>query len=140
MAHQQVPEALALMAMSYEQDGCPIPAINCLVALVQQKLAADLEVKARLHLARLLLDHTDNSKEALQHLTRAVRLGGCTPRPRAAACLCSHCCTRVGFAPRRRALGHADCPACQTTRLNASWLSPAPRALRAPRSNSCATA
>lgn len=75
---QQVSDALTLMAASYEQDGCPIQAINCLVALVgQQKgLTPDAEAKARLHLARLLLGHTANTKEALGHLNRAVSREG----------------------------------------------------------------
>ncbi|EFJ41116.1 hypothetical protein VOLCADRAFT_98912 [Volvox carteri f. nagariensis] len=67
-----IPDALALLASGFERDGCPIQAIHCLQALANRQLPSDFEAKARLHLGRLLLEHTYNFKEALCHLLRAA--------------------------------------------------------------------
>ncbi|GLI66110.1 hypothetical protein VaNZ11_009821 [Volvox africanus] len=66
-----LPNALALLATSYERDGCPIQTIHCLQALVNCQLPPDFEAKARMHLGRVLLEHTYNFREALSHLLRA---------------------------------------------------------------------
>ncbi|GFR44019.1 hypothetical protein Agub_g5174, partial [Astrephomene gubernaculifera] len=74
MSAPNLPDALAILATSYDRDGFPIQAIHCLQALVKQQLPPDFEAKARLHLGRLLLEHTYNFKEASSHLLRAQML------------------------------------------------------------------
>lgn len=76
---QKLAEGLIVLAASYENDGCPIQALHCYHALVNQVLPPDVEVKARLNLARLMLQHTFNVKEACNHLLRAVSAGGSQP-------------------------------------------------------------
>ncbi|KAG2438757.1 hypothetical protein HXX76_005301 [Chlamydomonas incerta] len=71
MAQSKLAEGLIIVAASYENDGCPIQALHCYQALVNQVLPPDVEVKARLNLARLMLEHTFNVKEACNHLLRA---------------------------------------------------------------------
>ncbi len=72
----QLAEALAQLAVTFERDGNPIQAIHCLQALVDQKQTADREAIARLHLGRLLLQHTVSLEDAQKILLKAV----------------SHCC------------------------------------------------
>ncbi|PNG99060.1 hypothetical protein TSOC_015171, partial [Tetrabaena socialis] len=67
----QIADALDILSAAYERDGCPIQALHCLQALVNQPLPPDAEAAARLRLARLLLEHTHNAKEACTHLQRA---------------------------------------------------------------------
>lgn len=68
----QLADALAELAVTFERDENPIQAIHCLQALVDQKQTADREAIARLHLGRLLLQHTVSLEDAQKILLKAV--------------------------------------------------------------------
>lgn len=76
-------ESLTVMARGFEEDGLPLQSIQCLIALVSTSLVPEAEVRARLHLSRLLLEHTLNAQEAKKHLQKAVgecKLQACVDR------------------------------------------------------------
>lgn len=78
-------ESLTVMARGFEEDGLPLQSIQCLMALVSTSLVPEAEVRARLHLSRLLLEHTFNAQEAKKHLQKAV----CSCKLQACRCLSS---------------------------------------------------
>lgn len=65
-------ESLTVMACGFEADGLPLQCIQCLMALLSTQLLPLAEVRARLHISRLLLEHTLNAQDAKKHLQRAV--------------------------------------------------------------------
>ena len=68
--------ALISLAVEFSEAGAPVQAVKCLEALVQPghtSLLPLTEVHARLRLAQLLLEFTDNVPAAKIHLERAVR-------------------------------------------------------------------
>jgi MAternally-affected-uncoordination protein len=68
-------EALLALSVELENEGAYIACTKCLEAVIQR--AASLlpltEVHARLRLALLLMDHSDNAQAAKIHLERGVR-------------------------------------------------------------------
>jgi hypothetical protein len=73
MAAAATAQALDALAAKFEAENCPQQAVACLLGLLGQSLLPDAEVRARLQLARLLMRHTHNLREAKTHLQRAVR-------------------------------------------------------------------
>eukprot|EP00798_Chlamydomonas_sp_ICE-L_P018304 gene18304-24764_t len=67
-------EALALMAKELDGQNCPLQAIHCWQAQLGLQLLPDKEVRARMHLGRLLMQHTRNYKDARQHLQSAQQM------------------------------------------------------------------
>jgi len=65
----------ALLALAEELAGNPVASAKCLEAVLQRatSLLPLTEVHARLRLALLLLEHTDNVQAARMHLERGVR-------------------------------------------------------------------
>lgn len=84
----------ALLALAEELAGSPVASAKCLEAVLQRatSLLPLTEVHARLRLALLLLEHTDNVQAARMHLERGVR--GLAARPLSSASLPrSKCCS-----------------------------------------------
>jgi hypothetical protein len=75
MAALTAADTLLLLADEFAASGAPLQAIKCLEALVRaEPPALPLpEVRARLRLANLLVEFTDNVMSAKQQLERAVR-------------------------------------------------------------------
>jgi MAternally-affected-uncoordination protein len=69
-------EGLWGLAEGFEKTGCIAQAIKCLEAICQSHVSflPIVEVKTRLRIATLLLQHTDNITQAKTHLERAQLL------------------------------------------------------------------
>lgn len=65
-------QSLLMLATEAGGKGVPLQAIKCLQGMLSLALLPGEEVKARVKLAQLLLDHTRNVQEAKQHLQHAV--------------------------------------------------------------------
>ena len=72
-------EALLALAQDFGSRGEQVQSAKCLEAVLQRStsLMPLTEVHARLRLALLLMDFTDNVQAAKMHLERAVRCGDC---------------------------------------------------------------
>lgn len=73
---EAIAEGLWQLAEENEKAGRIAPAVKCLEAICQSQVSflPVIEVKTRLRIASLLLEHTDNVPQAKAHLERAVRL------------------------------------------------------------------
>jgi len=71
---ESIAEGLWQLAEEHEKAGCIAPAVKCLEAICQSQVSflPVIEVKTRLRIATLLLQHTDNIPQAKAHLERAV--------------------------------------------------------------------
>ena len=68
---QETADALMFMADEFVRDDCPLQAVKCYEAICDKNNLTILplpEARARLALARLLLEHTDNVHRAKMHL------------------------------------------------------------------------
>ena len=68
---QETADALMFMADEFVRDDCPLQAVKCYEAICDKNNLTILplpEARARLALARLLLEHTDNVHRAKTHL------------------------------------------------------------------------
>jgi len=72
---RSVAELLSRLANRNAALGQYMDAIKCLTALISLKCLPAEEARARLQLARLLLEHTTNRHEASAELNKAVRAG-----------------------------------------------------------------
>lgn len=74
MAAPKTLEALTLLAHGFEGQGCHAQAIKCMMAAANTcDMLPASEARVRLHLAKLLLQHTSNVSDAKAQLQRAVR-------------------------------------------------------------------
>lgn len=73
---ESIAEGLWQLAEEHEKGGCIAQAVKCLEAICQSQVSflPVIEVKTRLRIATLLLQHTDNVTHAKVHLERAVRV------------------------------------------------------------------
>ena len=73
---ESIAEGLWQLAEQHEKAGCIAQAVKCLEAICQSLVSflPVIEVKTRLRIATLLLQHTDNVTHAKAHLERAVRV------------------------------------------------------------------
>lgn len=71
---EAIAEGLWQLAEEHEKAGRIAPAVKCLEAICQSQVSflPVIEVKTRLRIASLLLQHTDNVPQAKGHLERAV--------------------------------------------------------------------
>lgn len=71
---ESIAEGLWQLAEQHERGGCIAQALKCLEAICQSQVSflPVIEVKTRLRIATLLLQHTDNVTHAKAHLERAV--------------------------------------------------------------------
>lgn len=76
VAMESIAEGLWQLAEEHEKGGCIAQAVKCLEAICQSQVSflPVIEVKTRLRIATLLLQHTDNVTHAKVHLERAVRV------------------------------------------------------------------
>lgn len=75
-AMESIAEGLWELAETHEKEGCIAQAVKCLEAICQSQVSflPVIEVKTRLRIATLLLEHTDNVTHAKAHLERAQLL------------------------------------------------------------------
>lgn len=69
----QVVSALHLLVDDFCAQGCYLHAIKCLEALCNVETLPQVGGEAHVKLSELLLEHTNNLREAKIHATRAVR-------------------------------------------------------------------
>lgn len=108
MAMEAVAEGLWSLAESFEDSGCIAQAVKCLEAVCQSHVSflPILEVKTRLRIATLLLNHTDNVTHAKSHLERAQlllkQIPSCFELKCRAYSLLSRCYHLVGTIPPQK--------------------------------------
>lgn len=102
---EAVAEGLWSLAERFEESGSIAQAVKCLEAICQSHVSflPILEVKTRLRIATLLLDHTDNVTHAKSHLERAQlllkQIPSCFELKCRAYSLLSRCYHLVGTIP-----------------------------------------
>lgn len=107
-AMEAVAEGLWELAEQFEEGGCIAQAVKCLEALCQSHVSflPILEVKTRLRIATLLLNHTDNVTHAKSHLERAQlllkQIPSCFELKCRAFSLLSRCYHLVGTIPPQK--------------------------------------
>ena len=81
--HQDVGDALLLLAGQYQSEGSVVSAMRCLEAIAQapEPMYPLTESKARRQLASLLLAHSTNVLEAKVHLEKTVSPRAVPPVP-----------------------------------------------------------
>ncbi|MCO5550423.1 hypothetical protein L7F22_003909 [Adiantum nelumboides] len=105
---EAVAEGLWLLAEKFEEGGCIAQAVKCLEALCQSHVSflPILEVKTRLRIATILLNHTDNVTHAKNHLERAQlllkQIPSCFELKCRAYSLLSRCYHLVGTIPPQK--------------------------------------
>ncbi|KAH7285526.1 hypothetical protein KP509_33G031900 [Ceratopteris richardii] len=105
---EAVAEGLWLLAERFEEGGCIPQAVKCLEALCQSQVSflPILEVKTRLRIATILLNHTDNVTHAKNHLERAQlllkQIPSCFELKCRAYSLLSRCYHLVGTIPPQK--------------------------------------
>lgn len=105
---EAVAAGLWSLAERYEEADCIAQAVKCLEAICQSHVSflPILEVKTRLRIATLLLDHTDNVTHAKSHLERAQlllkQIPSCFELKCRAYSLLSRCYHLVGTIPPQK--------------------------------------
>ncbi|KAI5077473.1 hypothetical protein GOP47_0007297 [Adiantum capillus-veneris] len=108
MAMEAVAEGLWSLAEKFEEGKCIAQAVKCLEALCQSHVSflPILEVKTRLRIATLLLNHSDNVTHAKNHLERAQlllkQIPSCFELKCRAYSLLSRCYHLVGTIPPQK--------------------------------------